>query len=71
MELTAKVKLAEIERRIVELGGLLDQEVDAAAQRPGDGAVHLRRAVVVQATINSLHDEVDALRRLVRKTAGH
>lgn len=71
MPTTVKAKLAKIERHIDERVALLDQEVDAAAaaQRAGsNGAVHLRRALVLQATINSLHDEAGALRRLMPKT---
>ncbi|MBB3974413.1 hypothetical protein [Hansschlegelia beijingensis] len=67
MPATVKAKLAEIESHIDERVSLLNQEVDAAAAQraASNGAVHLRRALVLRAVINAPRDEAEALRRLM------
>ncbi|MFL1874363.1 hypothetical protein ACIKT0_03920 [Hansschlegelia beijingensis] len=71
MATPAKAKLAEIERRIGELTKLLIRAPDAAAEaerQDRDGTTHLRRSLVLQAAVSSLHEEADALRRAMTKT---
>ena len=68
MPAIVKAELAQIESHIDERVSLLNQEVDAAAaaqRAASNGAVHLRRALVLRAAINAPRDEAEALRRLM------